>query len=112
MQPIMIASLLFHELPFVISIFSPALGMTLGSSFQYATWYPALYGLVVFLAACAEMGDTTPKQMTDYLNAVMLMYPCKGVMWVLMCSDRFYALLVTDSSGQRVRLQYVDACLA
>lgn len=82
MQPIMIASVLFHELPMLISIFSPSLGTAMGSSLQHTTWYPALYGLVVFVAACSEMADTTPKQMTDYLNAVIFKCPCKDLLWL------------------------------
>ena len=72
MQPVIIASLLFHELPMVVGLFLPRAGAALTNVLQNQIWFPLLYGLAVFLAAVVEVAESTPKQMTDYLNAVSL----------------------------------------
>lgn len=72
MQPVIIASFLFHELPMVVALFSPRVGGALASFLQTGIWFPLLYGSTVFVAAIIEVAESTPKQMTDYLNAVRL----------------------------------------
>ena len=71
MQPIIIASLVFHELPMLVSscVSTPA-GAAMTAVLKNPTWFPLLYGLGVFVFSLSEVADTTPKQMTDYLNAV------------------------------------------
>ena len=43
------------------------------------TWFPLLYGLGVFVFSLSEVADTTPKQMTDYLNAVRWLHLCTAM---------------------------------
>lgn len=70
MQPIIIAGVLFHEMPQIVSMFNASVGNALSGFLRTTRWYPILYGLVVFLASILDMADSTPKQMTEYLNAV------------------------------------------
>lgn len=71
MQPIIIASLLFHELPMIVGIVNTSFSNWLAGLLK-SSCYPLLFGGAVFLASLAEVSGSTPKQMTDYLTAVGL----------------------------------------
>jgi len=74
MQALLFASLMY-QLPALVGMFSYQGQLAAMHFITQGKWYPAIYGLVVFLFGMIQIGESTPGQMTKYLNAVS-MYSC------------------------------------
>lgn len=69
MQALLFASLLY-QLPEIVSVFSVRGQIWMSNLLTTSKWYPFIYGVVVFLFGMVQLGESTPMQMTKYLNAV------------------------------------------
>ncbi len=71
MQALLFASLMY-QLPAIVGMFSFQGQVATMHFITQGKWYPAIYGLVVFLFGMIQIGENTPSQMTKYLTAVSM----------------------------------------
>lgn len=69
MQALLFASLLY-QLPEIVGVFSVKGQIWVMNLLTTSKWYPFIYGFVVFLFGLVQLGESTPMQMTKYLNAI------------------------------------------
>ena len=71
MSALLYASFIY-QLPTLVGIFSYRGQQWMHGFLSHGKWYPFVYGLVVFASGAVQFGQSTPGQMSKYLNAVSL----------------------------------------
>lgn len=69
MSALLYASFIY-QLPTLVGIFSYRGQQWMHGFLSHGKWYPFVYGLVVFASGAVQFGQSTPGQMSKYLNAI------------------------------------------
>ncbi|KAL3147954.1 hypothetical protein ABBQ38_014249 [Trebouxia sp. C0009 RCD-2024] len=69
MSAVLYASFIY-SVPDVIGLFSTQGRMWASLFLTNGTWFPLIYGITIFGCGLIQLGDSSPKNMSNYLNAV------------------------------------------
>ena len=69
MSAVLYASFIY-SVPDVIGIFSTQGRIWASVLLTRGTWFPLIYGITIFGCGLIQLGDSSPKNMSNYLNAV------------------------------------------
>ena len=69
MTAVLYASLIY-SLPELIGVFSIRGGAWVSNVLMKGRWFPVMYGFIIFGCGLIQFGDSSPKSMGNYLNAV------------------------------------------
>lgn len=69
MSAVLYASFIY-SVPDLIGLFSTQGRIWTGLFLTKGAWFPLIYGITIFGCGLIQLGDSSPKNMSNYLNAV------------------------------------------
>lgn len=77
MTAVLYASLIY-SLPDLIGFFSSRAKIWVSGFLMKGRWFPVIYGFIIFGCGLIQFGDSSPKSLGTYLNAVRCLLWCQS----------------------------------